>query len=176
MAWKATDPEAARAEHHMRRELHARYGIDANNTGADPALVREAVIAAQNNLDVGKQEDAATRDRTEAQQLMTAAAAEEAREREAERSGEVPSEEPTSEQMHHEAQLAYDSAERREHTAARLKAQGIDPTTARARMLSDVSQAKPAIQAVRQPVKRVARARKMRSQFARTRSRAGLAR
>lgn len=176
VAWKATDPEAARAEHHMRRELHTRYGIDVNNTGADPALVREAVIAAQNNLDVGKQEGEATRDRTEAQQLLTAAGEEEAREREAERDGEVPSEEPTSEQMHHEAQLAHDSAERREHTAARLTAQGIDPTVVRARMLADVSQGKPAIQVVKLPLKRVTRARKRRSQFVRTRSRAGLAR
>lgn len=48
-AWSNEDPEAVRAESRMKDELRSRYGVDVNNTNADPAAVREAVERAQQN-------------------------------------------------------------------------------------------------------------------------------
>ena len=42
-AWGTEDPEAQRAEGRIRDELRTRYGVDVDNTGADPAAVQAAV-------------------------------------------------------------------------------------------------------------------------------------
>ncbi|MFV7866748.1 hypothetical protein, partial [Enterococcus faecium] len=36
-AWRSEDPEAVRGEGRIRDELRTRYGVDVNNTGADPS-------------------------------------------------------------------------------------------------------------------------------------------
>ena len=46
-AWGSEDPEAQRAEGRIRDELRTRYGVDVDNTGADPAAVQAAVEAEQ---------------------------------------------------------------------------------------------------------------------------------
>ena len=46
-AWANEDPDAVRAEARMRDELRSRYGIDVDNTRADPGAVREAVERAE---------------------------------------------------------------------------------------------------------------------------------
>lgn len=46
-AWGAEDPDAFRAERLIREELRTRYGVDLDNTGADPAAVRILTRAKQ---------------------------------------------------------------------------------------------------------------------------------
>jgi hypothetical protein len=46
-AWKAYDPEAARASKTISDQVESRYGIDVNNTGADEASVSAALSRAQ---------------------------------------------------------------------------------------------------------------------------------
>ncbi len=73
-AWANEDPEAVRAEARMRDELRSRYGIDVDNTRADPAAVREAVERAEQNRgqsDVERQRAAA--EEAEAARLITEA-------------------------------------------------------------------------------------------------------
>ena len=60
-----------------------------------------------------------------------------------------------------ETQVLYDSAERREGTARDLESQGIDPAVVKTRMRADISQGKPATEAVTSKP-RSAKARKTR--------------
>jgi len=46
-AWKAYDPEAARATGKISDQVQSRYGIDVNNTGADEASVSAALARSQ---------------------------------------------------------------------------------------------------------------------------------
>lgn len=46
-AWKTYDPEATRTSEKISDQVHSRYGIEVNNTGADEASVIEALARAQ---------------------------------------------------------------------------------------------------------------------------------
>lgn len=241
-AWANEDPEAVRAEARMRDELRSRYGIDVDNTRADPAAVREAVERAEQNRgqsDAERQRSAA--EEAEAARLLSEAdrannAAANARTQEPEPSSaeaEPPApatttialtdeelayvreglaraaaerehdaspdswdedEKPDYEHMEqrgreagevqglrdrlareqasqaearsagavHAAQRLYDSADRRQVTAADLETKGLSAEAVSAKMRADVSQGKPATEAVKGPVGKSPKARKSR--------------
>lgn len=162
-AWSREEPEAVRAERRISQELRARYGIDAAHAGADPA-VRTAVERAQQDRAQGAdgRADAAT-DQAEAQVLLTLA---EQQDRRADEAREAAVHEPDPNERAEATALAtanqdgadvsrgsgealYDSTERREHTARDLEARGVGEAAKAARMSADVSQARPATEAVR---------------------------
>lgn len=177
-SWAQDDPEAARAEERMREELSTRYGIDVDNTHADPNAVREAIErAAQSPEQSAAEKQRAAAEQAEAARLLTEA---DRADHDADRSRAAGD----SEAEHHErqdqqseaemrqaqadaaraaAQPLYDSAERREATAADLETKGVSPEAVSARMRSDVSQAQPATQAAASVRDKSPKARKGRS-------------
>nr|WP_181716192.1 hypothetical protein [Cryobacterium sp.]QJS06047.1 hypothetical protein [Cryobacterium sp.] len=235
-AWSNDDPEAVRAESRMRDELRSRYGVDVNNTNADPAAVREAVERAQQNYGQSDAErQRGTAEEAEAARLLgeadaadrAAAAAEgtgpgtatgvgpgaepeyetdrarndrESREASAEfvrehnegnpanpwvqlddgraanldverekESRGLPNRADDAERAHSQAASArgdaaplYDSAERRQQTAADLESKGVSAEAVGAKMRADVSQAKPATEATKGAVSKAPKARNSR--------------
>lgn len=227
-AWANEDPEAVRAETRMRDELSTRYGIDVNNTGADPAAVRAALGLGEERggpvpleqtsageLDQAKEwfashdpetlsqyeqrrqfadtlealegDDAAlvhswksrsgydpargvdsephraTAEEAEAVRLLTEAdradsAAEQARTTAARDRDPEESQRAHVQAKRHQAhgdstrgdaQRVYDSASRRQATAADLESKGISPEAIGAKLRADVSQARPAKEATK---------------------------
>lgn len=225
-AWSNEDPEAVRAESRMKDELRSRYGVDVNNTNADPAAVREAVERAQQNYGQSDAErQRGTAEEAEAARLLgeadaadrAAAAAEgtatepeyetdrgrndrESREASAEfvrehnegnpanpwvqlddgraanldverekESRGLPNRAGDAERAHSQAASArgdaaplYDSAERRQQTAADLESKGVSAEAVGAKMRADVSQAKPATEATKGTVGKAPKARNTR--------------
>jgi len=163
-AWAQEDSEAVRAEARMRDQLRTRYGVDVDNTNADPAAVRAAIEAAGHERGQADVEGTrAAAENAEAHQLMQMAGREDAR---AEQAREAAEHEPDPEERARAAAEAeerdagagharedgrtlYDSAERRDATASELEAKGIDREVVATRMRADVSQAKPATEAVK---------------------------
>lgn len=163
-AWSQEDPEAVRAEARMRDELRTRYGVDVDATNADPAAVRAAVAhAAPERDDADAERNRAQAENAEAVRLMQQADRDDAR---AEQAREAAEHEPDPEERvraaaeaeqretsaagtREDGRTLYDSAERRSATASELEAKGIDREVVEARMHADVSQAKPAAEAVK---------------------------
>jgi len=190
-AWSGEAPEAAHAEHRIRDEVRSRYGIDVENTGADPAAVQAALTrAAADRGNAGAERSRAAREAAEAHQLNQEAERSD-RYAQEHRSSAHPAEGLSSEQDHsaanqqssderaaaereqahadgtHAAEAPeYDSAERREATAADLEARGIDKDVAATRMRSDVSQARSATAATQGAGKQSSRVRKGSGQHA----------
>ena len=162
-AWGTEDPEAQRAEGRIRDELRTRYGVDVDNTGADPVAVQAAVEAEQ----LRRQSD------TERQGLgLLDGAAEAARDRgdaapdEAEREQaqvQAEREQNRAEATREKAEPLYDSSERRERDADKLEQRGVGKEAVSAKMAADVSQGKPATEAVKAQQLQSAKARPNRS-------------
>lgn len=232
-AWSGEDPEAGRAEARMRDELRTRYGVDVDNTNADPAAVRAAVeradpsraaqatqvpgAAQAEELEQAKAwfaardperlarwqqqfnyadtvggmrgderslveawrselgradhdralvDDERTRaavENAEAQLLMQQADRDDARaeqaraaaehepdpDERARAAAEAERREMTAGRIREDGRTLYDSAERRDTTASDLEAKGIDQEVVATRMRADISQAKPATEAVK---------------------------
>lgn len=162
-AWAHEEPEAVRAEQRISQELRGRYGIDAARTGGDAAPVHAALEQAQQDRARGAagRGDAAT-DQAEAQVLLALAAqqdrqADEARvaalheadpDERALATIQAAVRESSAKATRGSGEAIYDSAERREKTARDLEAQGVGEAAAAARMSADVSQARPATEAV----------------------------
>lgn len=187
-AWSQEDPEAVRAEQRMRDELRTRYGVDVDNTNADPAAVRAAVERAeQERGQADAERHRAAAESAEAQRLLHEADREERRAAEA-RAAAVHEPDPderargVAEAEQHEAaadrtrddgRTMYDSAQRRDVTARELEAKGIDRELVATRMRADVSNAKPASEAAKSPARRALKARRGRGTGAQV-QRAGL--
>lgn len=144
-AWSKEEPEAVRAEQRMRDELRTRYSVDVENAGADPEAVRQAVQrelakSEHDRASVAAEQSRSEQERAEAQRLMTMADQDERR---AEESRAAAEHEPDPEERVRAA------AERRADTAQSLEAQGIDREVVATRMRADVSQGKPATEAVK---------------------------
>lgn len=182
-AWSNEDPEAVRAESRMRDELRSRYGVDVNNTNADPAAVREAVERAQQNYGQSDAErQRGTAEEAEAARLLgeadaadrAAASAEgTATESEYETDRAKPgvqlddgraseAERAHAASARADAAPLYDSAERRQATAADLESKGVSAEAVGAKMRADVSQAKPATEATKGVVGKAPKARNTR--------------
>lgn len=184
-AWSGEAPEAVHAEHRIRDEVRSRYGIDVENTGADPAAVQAALIrAAADRGNAGAERSRAAREAAEAHQLTQEAERSDRYAQEHRGSAAHPAEGLSLEQdhgaenqqssderaaaereqahadgTHAGAAPEYDSAERREATAADLEARGIDGDVAATRMRSDVSQGRPATAATNRVGKKEPKAR-----------------
>lgn len=180
-AWANEDPEAVRAEQRVRDELRARYGIDVDNTGANPESVRQTVRlgldrAERDRTNAEAERSRAEQEKGEAQRLLTEAAHEERR---ADTARGAAEHEPDPEERIRAAAAAeqsearaasagtdgrnlFDSAERREGTAHELAAKGINHEVVATRMRADVSQGKPAAEAVKAGKTKTPKARKTR--------------
>ena len=169
--WKDHDPHARAAAERIRTEVAARYGIDVDTTGIDPARIRDGAVTADALRDeTARDRTDQARETVEAQRLAAAAdrldrdrnthltTKEEAPELGAraaagtragvpdgERSLAAPAAEPT-----------YDSAERRHALAASLEGTA-DAETIEARLLADRDQGTHPRSAVRTKPKKAPR-------------------
>lgn len=167
-AWSREDPDAERAERRIRQEVRTRFGVDVDAAGGDPAAVRAAVERASAlRAESGGERSRAGVEHVEAAQLVAEAEtadrlAEESRQRAREQeqgpgdveearvaSVDAEQHERSADDARSKAAPRYDSAERREATAAELTARGLNSETVDTRMRADVSQAKPATEAVK---------------------------
>lgn len=176
-AWGSEDSEAVRAEGRIRDELRTRYGVDVNNTGADPAAVQAAVEAEQlrrqsdterqrsateqaEAVALSRQADEADR-AAEAARMSADVAPDEAEREEAQVQAER--EQNRADATREKAEPLYDSAERRERDADKLEQRGVGKEAVSAKMAADVSQGKPATAAVKAQPAQSAKARPNRS-------------
>lgn len=185
-AWSGEAPEAAHAEHRIRDEVRSRYGIDVQNTGADPAAVQAALTrAAADRGNAGAERSRAAREAAEAHQLTQEGERSDRDAQEHRGSTAHPTEGLSSERdhgaenkqssdertaaereqahadgTHAAAAPEYDSAERREATAADLLAHGIDGDVVATRMRSDISQGRTAAAATQGAGKKATKMRK----------------
>lgn len=163
-AWSREDPEAARAVDRMRDELRTRYDVDVERSGADPEIVQAAMQRAEQDRARGEAERSrAAAENAEALRLLEQAVQEDERAERARAAAEHeadPAERARAlaEAEQREAIVAsvqadgralYDSAERRSATASDLETRGIERDVIATRVRADVSQAKPATEAVR---------------------------
>lgn len=177
-AWRGHDRQAEEAERHMTNEIRQRYGFDVASVDADPVRVREQLEryeAERAQREAAEQQRLEQQDRSEALSALTEAemldrAAEHARENALHDSGPEDPEvaaanaerlQAESNNARHESEQLYDSAERRQTTAAALESKGIAHETVATRMRADVSQGQPARAAVF--VQKAAKARKGRA-------------
>lgn len=190
-AWSQEDPEAVRAEQRMNDELRTRYGVDVNSTNADPAAVRAAVERAeQERAQADAERTRAASENAEAQRLVAQANQEDQRATEARAAAEYepdPDEraralaeaeqrEGIADRAREDGRTMYDSSERREGTARDLESRGISEETVATRMRADVSQAKPATEAVKADRGKSPKARKTRGSRGAQIQRTGLSR
>jgi hypothetical protein len=176
-AWGSEDPEAVRAESRIRDELRTRYGVDVDNTGADPAAVQAAVQAEQLRRQSDTERQRSATEEAEAVTLSRQAdeadrAADAARENadvapdEGEREQaqvQAEREQNRADATREKAEPLYDSAERRERDADKLEQRGVGKEAVSAKMAADVSQGKPATAAVKAQKTPSAKARPNRS-------------
>lgn len=163
-AWSREDPEAARAEDRMRDELRTRYDVDVEPSGTDPVIVQAAMRRAEHDRAQGAAERSrSAAEKAEALRLLGRAEQEDERaeqtrtavEHEADPANraqavaEAEQREATAASAHADRRNLYDSAERRERTVRELEATDASREVIAARMRADVSQAKPAAEAVK---------------------------
>ncbi|WP_248243305.1 hypothetical protein [Microbacterium kunmingense] len=176
-AWGSEDPEAVRAEGRIRDELRTRYGVDVNNTGADPAAVQAAVEAEQQRRQSDTERQRSATEQAEAVALSRQADAADRAAEAARTSADVAPGEGEREQAQvqaereqnradatrEKAEPLYDSAERRERDASDLQRRGVGEDAISAKMAADVSQGKPATAAVQAQQRQSVKARPNRS-------------
>lgn len=176
-AWGSEDPEAVRVEGRIRDELRTRYGVDVNNTGADPAAVQAAVEAEQLRRQSDTERQRSATEQAEAVALSRQADEADRAAEAARTSADVAPDEGEREQAQVQAEREqnradatretveplYDSAERRERDADKLEQRGVGKEAVSAKMAADVSQAKPATEAVKAQQRQSAKARPNRS-------------
>lgn len=173
-AWAGQDRNADAYRIRMRTELKVRYGIDPESLRSEDAIQAAMQKTAERERgDAAAERSKAKEDERQARDLMNqadhhgqhasderAAAEQETDPRERlDHIEESRKAETREDENRHDGQVAYDSAERRQHFAAKLEAKGIAHETAAVRSRADAAQAKPATQAVRKQT-RVKRARK----------------
>lgn len=165
-AWEGHDQEAASARDRMDSELRTRYGVDVNNLDSDPAQVQAHLARMEAERVEGlaaEERRKEAQERAEAENLMRDG---DRLDGEAERSADASVFEPNpadrqeaaveSETLRErvnetrdESGLAYDSAERRGERAAALENRGFGERSVEARKIADLSQGKPATEAVK---------------------------
>lgn len=136
VTWQAVDPQAAAAAAVIQRQVQQRYGVsvDQLNTRSD----RSGPVPSEAGRDAAGPEGAA--ERTEAGRILAD---------DAQGEGRVSAQADG---------LDYDSPARRQERAARLTEQGQDPESVAAVMSADLSQARPARDAVTVPSTRASTA------------------
>ncbi|RGE19065.1 hypothetical protein [Leucobacter sp. wl10] len=148
VTWRDEDEAARAAEGRIRHELRERYQIEVNETGADPATVRDALARnrAPGQEAAGERENA-RRDRDATLGLV---AESEILEYEIDREDERGQAERFDEALalEEDANRIWDSAARREEHAERISQAG-EPEAAAAWKQADVDQARSPSEAVR---------------------------
>lgn len=160
--WAERDPDIARAQDRIVQEVQTRYGVTLDKRAGSRESVADALFtvdAARNQRTAGAQEELT------AAQLLREAHAADARAADdgAETAGRSGGE---GDYLESQAEVAYDSADRREHMARDLESIGND-TAVQARVRADVSQARPATEATRPASKNAPKARRQRGAGAR---------
>lgn len=150
-SWEGIDPDARRTVERMRSELRSRYDIDVDSLGADPAAVQEALARREETLRTADAERrAAAREDAEATMLVIGADRADA------------DRDPDADDVQRaDADVAYDSAERRRDLAASLEGVA-DDETVEARVVADTCEAAPAKEAVARPPRSAPKARRAR--------------
>jgi len=169
--WKDHDPQARAAAENIRREVAARYGIDVDSTGIDPAQIRDEAAKADAVRDeaardrevqaretVDAQKLAAVADRLDHDRTTRPTTTAEAPAPGAPAAAEVRSGVPDGEltRTAPAAEPTYDSAERRHALAASLEGKA-DAETIEARLLADRDQGAHPRTAVRTKAKKAPR-------------------
>ncbi|PFG45116.1 hypothetical protein ATJ97_0037 [Georgenia soli] len=177
-AWTGQEPDADRAADRIRDEVRRRYGVDVDRAAADPELVRVALERAEaRRAELERERGRAAEEQFQAHLLAAEAdladqAAEAAREA-AQHEPDPAVREGAAVKAERERTRAtaareagkenYDSAERRQASAANLERRGIDQEVVAARMTADVSQGTHPSEAVRNASKNPPRGRKSRN-------------
>lgn len=160
VAWRDEHPQARDTERHMRETLHQRYGIDVDDLQADPAAVAAELERRQQQA--ATEREGAGAQRGEAESLMAQSELAEGRSRAADQEAETGTDpaaredartearafEDVAERLEAEGVGQWDSVQRREQQAEALRGEGVPENAVQARTLADVSQAKPATEAV----------------------------
>lgn len=155
-SWSGTDPEAQNFVHYMHEQIRDRYGIDLEN---DPIFTTDEL---SHSLSVAEEERAAAqKERAEAETLLDQS------DRAEDHALDMQDDPAEREELTVDAdatldrsELRYDSAERREVTAAELETLGLPRDAIDAKMTADVSQGTPPSAAVTDPQGRAPKARK----------------
>ncbi|GGE98453.1 hypothetical protein [Mycetocola zhadangensis] len=181
--WRNHDDVARDAGDTIRREVHARYGIDVDAPGGDATAVAAVLREAEQARADARAERQKAGEELTASQLLFASA--DRREREA----QIRSEKDSSnvddadvadfsvginerDQSAHD----YDSSERRQQFAASLEERGIAKVVIAARLLADGENAKHPSEAVRTQTGKAAKVRSRPIGSVQERTRGGLAR
>lgn len=116
--WSDHDDDARRASDRIREEVQARYGINVDQTGADPAAVREALARVEADRSLADSERSrAYEERAEAARLLEHADRVDAA---AERDQDAPTSPAEAADAREGAEVEWDSAARRDEHAASL--------------------------------------------------------
>lgn len=141
-AWSCDDPDARAAADRMRTEISSRYAIDVEDAGVSAVDVQAALDqAVADRKDADAERARAAVDEAEAAALMRQA---DGKEHRAQQGG--PGAEHTyaaATAMRDDAELVYDSAERRQHLAHDLEAKGTPRDVIETHVRADISQATP---------------------------------
>lgn len=171
-AWEREDPVAEQASRRIESEVHTRYGVDAADLGRDPEAARQAMRLEMDRAERDRAQ--AERERVEAQVLLNQANRDDQRADQGRAAAEhepdpddravaaeqAEQHQAAAEQNRDVAAAKYDSAERRDATAAELRAKGISESDVDVKMSVDASHGKPATAAVQGGPRNAPKARK----------------
>ena len=149
-AWQQHDPQAQRAVSEIREQLRERYGLD--EIPQDPSALA-AQLTARETHSAAARRGPSTAETVEASAILSTPA---------ERDVDVDVDAAPSADTDVAGVVAYDSRERREALAERLRDGGVEPDVIEARVLADVCQALPVAEAVARPPRGAPSARRAR--------------
>ena len=191
-AWRDFDDVAKDASETIKREVQARYGIDVDAPGADPAAVAAALAQAERDrVDAAAERSTSAEELTASQMLFAQAdrherEAQEWAERDWEQAGESldsPAAAAEAERLDRlraaergDGSQQYDSSERRQEFANSLERKGIAQETIAARMLADGENAKHPREAVASTSGKATKIRNKGNTAVQQRARGGLSR
>lgn len=136
------DPAAARAIDRMREEVKTRYGADVSSDSDGRQVDGLLQQASADRYRSNEERNRAQKEQAEARRIVAQAdRADQAQE------GGTPTSEP--ERLDAQAEVTYDSAERRQQRADELERAGVDKETAAGVVRADAGQGRPATDAVR---------------------------
>ncbi len=177
-AWRSDNLDFARAEERIGGELRMRYGIDVSQTTADAKVIRNAMREAQRDLsDSDLEFNYSSIDDLEAQQQQRLAEHEEFEAVDAQADAnlalepeerdlalaEAEQHETAADSARSHSRAAYDSSDRRAEFARDLESRGVEKEVVATRMRADISQGRPARDAVRRRPSHRMRAAKRRT-------------
>jgi hypothetical protein len=142
VTFRDEDQAARDAESRIRQELRDRYGVDVNETGADPSVVQPALVDREGTR--REQEDLREQARTDQDVAAGLTVTAEALEltAELEDADEAARLRELAADVEHDVELTWDSAERREAHVAGIQPGEAQPTATAAWKQADVDNAR----------------------------------